>query len=308
MDNNPNPDPFDQTEQPLGQNSAGGSLVENPIDQDDNSARRVIIASISGVIVLGCCILFIAAFFFFQPNTQSLVSQYFPSPTATATQTPTPTPTPNLTATQQVINSTATAQAVQTSIANANSQWKVLSADKFNNNINQWDVGTSKDDYATIVREIKDGKYRWNASAKKGFFEWIRLNSISLSDFSLSVDGQRVSGSTSSDYGLIFRKDINGNLYYFAISDGGYFVALNYNNEWIDVIQWTESKAISSDEPNRLTVIGTGSHFIFLINNQYVADVTNDRIPKGTTGLGIELNDADLQANFEFDNLELRAP
>ena len=171
MDNNPNPDPFDQAEQPLVQNSEGRSLVENPIDQDDNSARRVIIASISGAIVLGCCILFIAAFFFFQPNTQSLISQYFPSPTATATQTPKPTPTPNLTATQQAFNSTATMQAVQTGVVKANSQWKVLSADKFNNNINQWDVDTSEDDYATIVREIKDGKYRWNASAKKGFFE-----------------------------------------------------------------------------------------------------------------------------------------
>jgi len=305
MNNDIDTNPFDENKQNDSSSALDDSNL-NPI-YDDNSGRTFVWL-ILGVVAIGCGLVFAAAFFFFKPDTQSLVDKYFPSPTPTSTRTPTPTPTPNLTATQQAIQSTATAQAVQTSIANANSQWKVLAADQFDTNANQWDVGTIDDDYATIIREIQGGKYRWNATAKKGFFEWARLNSKSVNDFSLSVEGQRVSGSTSSDYGLIFRKDISGNFYYFALSDGGYFVSLNYDNEWIDVIQQTESKAISSNEPNRLTVIGTGSHFIFLINDQVVAEATDDHISKGTTGLAMEVFEADLKASFEFDNFELREP
>jgi len=259
-----------------------------------------------GAAAVGICILFIAAFIGFQPDQLSLSDRYFPSPTPTFTRTPTPTPTPNLTATQQVIQSTATAQAIQTTIANAGSQWNILFSDVFDTNKNQWATKTD-DEYATIVREVKNGKYKWDATAKKGFIEWITINTRSVSNFFLTVEAQRIDGS-SSDYGLIFRNDTKDNFYYFAIADEGFFVSLNYNDEWKDVIDWTQSSAIVPEAPNRMTIIAESSHFIFLINDQYVADVTDEHILKGTTALAIQVYEADLKANFEFDNLELRTP
>jgi len=60
--------------------------------------------------------------------------------------------------------------------------------------------------------------------------------------------------------------------------------------------------------PNRLTVTANGSHFTFLINDQLVANATDTRIPRGTTGLAIQIHQSDRQATFEFDNFELREP
>jgi hypothetical protein len=95
---------------------------------------------------------------------------------------------------------------------------------------------------------------------------------------------------------------------FLLLCSRSFLVALTYNQQWIDMISWKESSFIESEGTNRLTVIAEGSHFIFLINNNYVGNTTNDRIAKGTTGLAIGLNGADSQAVVEFDNLELRTP
>ena len=278
----------------------------NPIDKDLQKPRIIKLAML-GAAAVGICILFVAAFIGFRPDQLSLSDRYFPSPTPTFTRTPTPTPTPNLTATQQVIQSTATAQAIQTTIANAGNQWPILFEDQFDANSNHWATGLDDDEYARISREVKNGKYIWDTTSKKGFVGWITADTKSVIDFYLSVEAQRIEGS-SSDYGLIFRNDTKDNFYYFAIADEGFFVSLNYNDEWKDVIDWTQSSAIVPEAPNRMTIIAENSHFIFLINDQYVADVTDEHILKGTTALAIQVYEADLKANFEFDNLELRTP
>jgi hypothetical protein len=69
----------------------------NPVE-DDHSGRNFVWLLL-GVAVMVCGLLFAAALFFFQPDAQSLVGRYFPSPTATFTRTPTATPTVTLTPT-----------------------------------------------------------------------------------------------------------------------------------------------------------------------------------------------------------------
>lgn len=283
------------------------NLTSNSFDEDNQKSPGMKLVFLgAGFIII--CILFITAFIGFQPDQLSLSDRYFPSPTATFTRTPTPTPTPNLTATQQVIRSTATARAIQTSIVNAGSQWDILLSDTFNANENNWEIGLGESERAKINRVIQNGKYQWDATSIKGFIAWIDADTKSLDNFSLTVDVQQTDGSLSSDYGLIFREDANNNFYYFGIDNDSFHLSVSYNDEWIDVIDWTTSSAIRSDGPNRLTVIAEGSHFIFLINDQYVADVTDDHIARGTVALAITLHTVDQQAVFEFDNFELRAP
>jgi len=184
-----------------------------------------------------------------------------------------------------------------------------LLSDGFDTNNDQWVVGDDDDGYATIVQTIENGAYIWEATAKKGFITWESANTKSVSDFFLTVEAQRTEGSRSSDYGLIFRRDaIYGNFYYFGIDNDRFFVSIYYNEKWIDIIDRTSSAAIQPSSSNRLTVIATGSQFTFLINDQFVANATDDRIPLGKTALAIELHRADLQATFEFDNFELREP
>jgi len=51
-----------------------------------------------------------------------------------------------------------------------------------------------------------------------------------------------------------------------------------------------------------------GSHFTFYINDQYVGEADDDQLSTGTIALAVGLDNAEDQAVFEFDNLELRAP
>jgi hypothetical protein len=285
----------------------------NPFDQEKPRSPLITLA-ILGVGLAGCCIVFIGAFILFKPDQLSLVERYFPSPTATLTSTPTPTPTltptptPNLTATQQVIRSTATAQAIQALATDSISQWPVLLSDPFDANKNNWILGINDGEYASVVREIKDGKYNWDVTAKKGFIAWVSADTKSVSDFHLSAEVKRTSGSDQSDYGLVFREDADGNIYYFGIDNTGYFVMLSYDSQWSDMIGYTKSSAILPDAANRLTVIAEDSHFIFFINDQFVGEMTDNHIKNGTTAIAVEIYDADLEATFEFDNFELRAP
>lgn len=271
----------------------------------ENPSRRLYALSLLGTAFAGICIIFISAFIWFQPDQLSLSDRYFPSPTATSTRTPTPTPTPNLTATQRVVQATSTYQAIQTTIAHADRQWNILLTDTFNSNQNNWEM-SNEDEYAKITRTIT-GVYRWRATSKKGFHYYITADTKSVGDFLLEVDAQKTEGASSSDYGLIFREDIHGNFYYFGINNDSFFVSLNYNNNWINIVDWTASGAILPTSSNHLTVIANGSNFIFLINDQLVAHATDGRISRGTTGLGIQIHYSNQKATFEFDNFKLRA-
>jgi hypothetical protein len=305
MNNETNSNPFDEGES-TNSTSAFADSDLKPIE--DETSGRTFVWLILGVTAIGCGILFAIAFIFFQPDAQSLVDKYFPSPTPTLTRTPTPTPTPNLTATQQVIQATSTAQAIQTTIAEAASQWDIVLSDEFTANKNEWATGNDDDEYAKIDRTINNNVYQWDATAKKGFVAWITPNVAPLTYFYLSAKIQRTEGSTASDYGLVFREDSKSNFYYFGVDDNNFHVSLSYDNEWIDIVEWTPSSAVIASAQNRLTVIAQGSHFIFLINNQVVAEAVDTHLPKGTVGLAIQIYEPELKAIFEFDDFELRTP
>jgi hypothetical protein len=153
-----------------------------------------------------------------------------------------------------------------------------------------------------------DRSYQWQATSKRGFISWITAHDEPLTDFHVSVDAERVSGSDSSDYGLVFREDGNGNFYYIGVTGEGFFVSTYHADEWIDVVDFTYSSAVHPDESNRITVIGSGSYFVFLINDVIVAEAVDDRIPRGTTALAMQIYEADLEVTITFDNFELRVP
>lgn len=288
--------------------------ITNLFDEDEKAGRQPIVWAMLGIVALGCGLLFAAAFIYFRPDAKSLYDRYFPSPTATNTRTPIPTstttstPTPNMTATQRVIRTTSTAQAILTTVAEAGNNWDVILVDEFDSNANEWTVGEDDDEYANLIRTMDNGVYTWNATAKKGFVSWLPSPVKSTTNFLLTVEGRQTEGTNSADYGVVFRDDGKGNFYLFGINNEGFFVSINFDNDWQDLIERTASDAIQPDVPNRLSVIANGSHFIFLINNQIVGETTDEHIPRGMTGLAIQVYEAGLQATFEFDNFELRIP
>ena len=228
--------------------------------------------------------------FFFQFDLASVVAEYLQSPT----------PGPNLTTTAAIIEATA---------ISAQDQWRLNLSETFDNNNYDWYVGTYDDEFAKTAYEVKDGKYHWTVTAHKGTIQWIQISPKSFSNFFMTMEVEAPNSLVNSDHGIIFRQDSDSNFYYFGItSEPGYFVSINHKEQWKMLIPYAKSPAIRSKGPNRLAILAQGTHFIFLINDQFVAELTNSQIETGKIALAIELYDANDQGNYQFDNIELRVP
>ncbi len=221
------------------------------------------------------------------------------------------------TATAQVVRATATAQAQAAATAEAGmdaallaaSHWPIILYDDFGADVNDWSSGDYSDELIEGNRQIADGQYLWEATALGGVVWWSIPETSSVSDLYLTVEAQQTGGTTESQYGLLFRRVDRDNYYLFRIrDDGDYQFRMRYEGEWQTLISWTESSTIQPGEVNRLTVVAEGSHFIFYINNQYVAEYDDSRLSNGQSGLLLGLDEESDTATFEFDNFELRAP
>lgn len=258
---------------------------------------------IVGLTMMGCLCIVVDVFFFVNPDRIPLLVQSEPSAT---TVVATSTSIPDSPATQPIV--TATSQNIEALATDSLNAWPVFFYEIFDSNENSWAVGSDNSEYADVNRQIKDGKYRWVVTSKKAVIAWVAADTRPVSDFRLSVEIKQVSGSDQFDYGVTFRENANGDLYYFGIDNEGFFVLLSSNNEWSDVIAYKSSSLILPGETNRLAVIAQGSHFLFFINDQLAGEATDSTLTSGTAGVAMELLEADLEATFEFDNFELRTP
>jgi hypothetical protein len=286
--------------------------VYNPMNEDTKS-RRVPIWLVLGISVMCCGLLVIGGFFFFRTDARSLLNQVFPSSTVTASVTPLPTPTPDQGATQQAFNVTSTAQAIQTTAADAIGSWPVVHTNNFETDANPWYTTTVESNSRTETRKTSDGVYVWDITSRDDFFAWFTPQLCTAGDFYLTVEIRLASYTPSSDFGLVFRKDESDNFYYFGLSSDGFYeqfhVLRRFNNEWSDIIEKSHASGVTqSGEKNKLTVIGQGSYFVFLINDRIVGEAIDDRIASGDCGIAVQMYEAGLQGTYEFDNFELRSP
>jgi hypothetical protein len=181
--------------------------------------------------------------------------------------------------------------------------------EEFNSNRNDWTEGTLSDEYGTATYTI-NGSYLWEITADKPVNQksWA-LKAPNLSDFTINVDATHESGAENASYGILFRVVDTDNLYYFSISDVGYYyVGLLQDGNWTTLIDWKETALINVNGLNQLKVVGNGDEFIFYINNQEVDNLTDSTFDNGTGGLAIELYDPGDISTFEFDNFTLSTP
>ncbi len=209
---------------------------------------------------------------------------------------------------------TATAQARLTSTAmaraatqtRASPAWRILLSDTFDTNMNQWRIGDLQSDFGTSTHTIANGTYRWDMKANQSWirYHWPAMSSIT--DFELTVEGRRVSGSTDSDWGVIFRRSEKG-FYTFEIRNT-LFVVRRFDGNWTTLINWSSSTALRPDGWNQIKVIGKGSQFEFFANGQRVGGTNDSVLTSGVIGLAVTLYETGDEAIVEFDNLELRIP
>ena len=182
-------------------------------------------------------------------------------------------------------------------------------SEDFDTNRNGWDEGFFEDAYGTIEYTV-NGVFAWDVVAAQAVNQKSWASSApSVEDFTVMVESTHISGADDASYGLLFRIADVDNLYYFCISDVGYYyVGSLQNGEWSTLIDWTETNKINVNSLNTLKVVGEGDQFTLFINETMVDSVRDNTHPSGTAGLSIELYDPGDESSFEFDNFVLTSP
>jgi len=212
----------------------------------------------------------------------------------TATLTPVPvTSTPLLTASPTVMPTATplplvTPRAFLTATAGLTLPYRLQ--EDFDDNANNWLVGTADDDWSQLTRTITDSVYRWELAAERTVGRWCMPDVAAVSDFTLTVTAQWVSGPADAAYGLVFRHT-QGNYYGFHIRQDGMFrFSAWYAFEWVPIVDWTESTALRAAAANRLRVVAQGTRFTLAINDTIVAEAADDRLAAGEAGVAVLLN------------------
>jgi hypothetical protein len=201
-----------------------------------------------------------------------------------------------------------TQQAAQTFL-NQSQSWPNLINDGFDQNTLDWPEGDDTDPLAVINWSIEGGKFRWRATANDSFVWWVYPTMDPVTDFSLSIQMQQTSGAVDGEGGLVYRIQEPGLYYTFELNSlNQYAVYSHLDDGWHTLIDWSDSDAIREDAPNQLTVVASGSHFEYFINQQNVASLDDTSIADGMAGLLVGLSQAEDQGSWEFDDFKLSSP
>jgi hypothetical protein len=188
--------------------------------------------------------------------------------------------------------------------------WEEVMDDKFGPNVNVWPLGKDADSYVDTEMEIENGALRWSLKAHQGVYAYNEPQYVtSQHDFYLQTNVRQVNSPSDSNYGVTFRGN-GGNQYYFALNDVGEVLVFKHadsEDHWKN-LYWDDTVVAQPGKYNELIVIAQGSHFTFCVNQQVVAEVTDDSYVSGNLGVGVNLQQAKEETIIEYDNYTVYAP
>jgi hypothetical protein len=186
--------------------------------------------------------------------------------------------------------------------------WKPIFAIDFASNDDpSWTP--SRIDYSNVRGKeiIQNGHLAIQATATQEAFWDQAANTGYVTDFFATLEVEQTAGERA-EYGMEFRRNDATGFYWLAINGDGEYAVYMFNDAWSTLIGWTRHPAILSGTKNRLAIIGIGSDFTIIINDQYVTEFKSDVLPGGRLGIALQLSPSSKQATIQFDNIELRAP
>jgi hypothetical protein len=196
----------------------------------------------------------------------------------------------------------------QGSIKEIYTDWPAVIEETFAINDLDWPEFQEEADLADLTVEFASGKYRWQARANEGFIWWSFPRIDPLTDFYAEIEVAQIEGDQYGEIGLAYRLD-EDRFYLYEISGGEYFSVWRSDPDgWGEMMDWTTSAAIQTLGTNKLGVLAIQDHFYLFINDQLVAEVSDDQLERGVLGVAIGLDEAEDTGIFEFDNLIIRAP
>ncbi|NNJ12251.1 zinc-ribbon domain-containing protein [Chloroflexales bacterium ZM16-3] len=124
----------------------------------------------------------------------------------------------------------------------------------------------------------------------------------SYGDIAIEAESTVAAGTEAVAAGLIFHYQDNQNFYLFSVSSDGYYaLELLKGDEWITLIDWTESDAINARH-NTLRVETKGDRITLKVNGERLEATQDDSLSDGDAGLAVSSFDAS-QVTIRFDNL-----
>lgn len=186
----------------------------------------------------------------------------------------------------------------------------VLFYDDFSKDQNNWAMGEFTGDYADILYQIESGIYKWTVKSHQIANErtWPELDA--MGDFVVTVDARQTSSNVDEcDYGIIYRDPTDKSLLSFTLSNQQFSVySYSVQDEWIEIIPWTDSSAINPGEFNHMKVTRSDDTFTLYNNDQELVSFEYSQIAEGQLGLNADVFPADVTCVFEFDNFQVTKP
>jgi hypothetical protein len=142
----------------------------------------------------------------------------------------------------------------------------------------------------------EDGRYHLFAREPGRFVAIGSPIATPLRDVEIEASFVKVGGPPGGGYGIIVRDEgpgrrdgqsQDGRFYVFAAGDRGEFgIWRREGGQWIDLVPWTPSEAVSPGETkNDLSVRALGQQFRFAINGREVATVADSTLGQGSVGI-----------------------
>ena len=162
------------------------------------------------------------------------------------------------------------------------------------------------DEYA--VRGYRDGAYHF--LKRSGKRSWNLLQDRIFADFVLEVDATKIGGPEGGEYGLVFRALGNKDFYMFQVSpDGTILVQKKVGAEYTDLAPWQVASAVSTGQAtNRLKVVCQDTECTVYVNDQQVAEFSDDTFLQGQVGFVVGHSHNAEGTEVTFDNLKLSVP
>jgi len=147
----------------------------------------------------------------------------------------------------------------------------------------------------------ENGMYVMTANFSPSNSNWERYQELDFHDLTLNVDAQRLHGSESDFYGIVFRVVDNENYYLFQVSDNGLAELVRFTDGRLESLTSKQRVKTYNDQPNQLTVEARGSRITVSVNDEEFHTLDDDQIAHGTIGFLITNTSEPLTVGF--DNL-----
>lgn len=280
---------------------------------DQRKAIMIIVAILISGGLAACCIIGGVGYYLYQndqlPGVSRPVVQPTPPPVA---QNAPPTPLPPTRMPPTNIPPTA----VPTLAPTEGPTDRVIKLWTFDQ-AEGWAADRTEGTYNVVDKKVSGGKYDWQITARQPgnhqtFRDDLGDNFLPPDYYQLSVEGQRMDGTQSAAYGVVFNYVDGDNFITFLMNDmGNCLISQRSNGRWQNLGGGVQSSAaIRSGEVNYIDVKVSPTAIYAYINGQLAVTAENLDLGsiRGTVGLSAELYNTSDTIHVQFDNFEVLHP